>query len=65
MQYKDLILNVRTGATDISSCFGVRRGIDYSIYDIVTVKDCITDILNILGRYDTDFVISAPVWEYS
>ena len=64
MQYKDLILNVRTGATDISSCFGVRRGIDYSIYDIVTVKHCITDILNILGRSDTDFVISAPVCEY-
>lgn len=64
LQYRELILNVRTGATDISSCFGVRRGIDYSIYDILTVKECITDILNILGRHDTDFVISAPVWEY-
>lgn len=63
-RYRSLILNVRVGATDISSCFGVRRGIDYSIYDILTVRDCLSDILNILGRTEADFVISAPVWEY-
>ncbi len=36
--YRDLILNIRVGATDFSSNFGVRRGINYSIYDILTVK---------------------------
>lgn len=64
LKYKNLILNVRVGATDMSSCFGVRRGIDYSIYDIMTVRECLSDILNVLSRYGTDFVVSAPVWEY-
>jgi len=62
--YRELILNIRVGATDFSSNFGVRRGINYSIYDILTVKDILSDILNYLGREDDDYVISAPVWEY-
>ena len=62
--YQDLILNVRVGATDFSSKFGVRRGIDYSIYDIMMVRDCLSDILNFLGREDEGYIISAPVWEY-
>ena len=33
---KHLVLNVRVGGTDFSSCFGVRRGINYTIYDIMT-----------------------------
>jgi citrate lyase beta subunit len=64
MSYKNFILNVRVGATDFSSIFGVRRGINYSIYDIMTVKDCLSDILNIFNRDGEDYVISAPVWEY-
>jgi citrate lyase beta subunit len=62
--YKKFILNIRVGATDFSSKFGVRRGMDYSIYDILTVRDCLSDILNFLGREGDDYVISAPVWEY-
>lgn len=62
--YRELILNIRVGATDISSVFGVRRGIDYSIYDILPVRDCLSDILNFLNREEDDYVISAPVWEY-
>lgn len=61
--FRDITLNVRVGATDLSSCFGVRRGIDYSIYDILTVRDCLTDILNIFSR-NNDYIISGPVWEY-
>jgi citrate lyase beta subunit len=61
--YRDIVLQVRVGATDFSSCFGVRRGIDYTIYDIHTVRDCLTDILNVFERYN-DYVISGPVWEY-
>ena len=38
-RYKDLILQIRVGATDFSSCFGVRRGVDYSIYDILPVRE--------------------------
>ncbi len=62
--YKDLILNIRVGGTDFSSLFGVRRGINYSIYDIFTVRDCLADILNFFTRIEDEYSVSAPVWEY-
>ncbi len=62
--YKDLILNIRVGGTDFSSIFGVRRGINYSIHDIHTVRDCLSDILNVFTRDDNNYVVSGPVWEY-
>ncbi|MBE6990253.1 MAG: ATP/GTP-binding protein [Ruminococcaceae bacterium] len=62
-KYRDLVLQVRVGATDFSSCFGVRRGVDYSIYDILTVREILSDILNVFSR-DNDYVLSGPVWEY-
>lgn len=61
--HKELILNVRVGGTDFSSCFGVRRGINYTIYDIMTVNDCLMDILNVFSR-NNDYTVSGPVWEY-
>ena len=60
---RHLVLQVRVGATDFSSVFGVRRGVDYSLYDIMTVRECLADIINICGR-NNDYVISGPVWEY-
>ncbi|MRX79696.1 HpcH/HpaI aldolase/citrate lyase family protein [Enorma shizhengliae] len=60
---KSLVLQVRVGATDFSSCFGLRRGVDYSIYDIMTVREILSDILNMFAR-DNDYVVSGPVWEY-
>lgn len=62
-EYHDLVLNVRVGATDFSSCFGARRDINYTIYDIMTVRDILMDILNVFTR-DNDYVVSGPVWEY-
>lgn len=62
-KYRDLVLQVRVGGTDFSSVFGARRGVDYSIYDIMTVRDCLADIVNVCGR-NNDYVISGPVWEY-
>ncbi len=62
-KYKEIILQVRVGATDFSSCFGVRRGVDYSIYDILTVREILSDIINVFGR-NNEYVISGPVWEY-
>lgn len=62
--FKNLILNLRVGATDFSSLFSVRRGINYSIYDIATVRDCLSDILNYFGRAADGYTLSAPVWEY-
>lgn len=61
--YKDLVLNVRVGATDFSACFGARRDINYTIYDIMTVRDILMDILNVFTR-NNDYVVSGPVWEY-
>ena len=62
--YKKIILNIRVGAADFSSKFGVRRGVDYTIYDILTVSDCLKDILNFFNREEEDYVVSGPVWEY-
>ena len=62
-KYRDLVLQVRVGGTDFSSVFGVRRGVDHSIYDIMTVRECLCDIVNVCGR-NNDYVISGPVWEY-
>lgn len=62
-RYHDLVLNVRVGGTDFSSVFGVRRGINYTIYDILTVQDCLKDILNVFAR-DNSYSVSGPVWEY-
>lgn len=62
-KYHDLVLQVRVGGTDFSSVFGVRRGVDYSIYDIMTVREILTDIVNICGR-NNNYIISGPVWEY-
>lgn len=62
-EHKELVLNVRVGGTDFSSCFGVRRGINYTIYDIMTVSNCLMDILNVFTR-NNDYTVSGPVWEY-
>jgi len=62
--FRDLILNVRIGGTDFSSIFGVRRGINSSIYDILPVRDCLSDILNFFNREGEDYTVSAPVWEF-
>jgi citrate lyase beta subunit len=62
--YKELLLNIRVGGTDFSSLFAVRRGINSSIYDILTVRDCLSDILNFFARAEADYTVSAPVWEY-
>lgn len=65
MENKDLILNVRIGATDFTSLFGIRRSIDATIYDIAVIRDCIGRIINMFGQVDThSFVISGPVWEF-
>jgi citrate lyase beta subunit len=62
--FRKYILNLRVGGTDFSSIFGVRRGINSSIYDILPVRDCLSDILNYFNRDDEGYTVSAPVWEY-
>lgn len=61
--YKDLILNIRVGGTDMSSLFGVRRNIHSTVYDIMPVRDALSDIINFFNRFN-EYVVSAAVWEY-
>lgn len=63
-QYKDLILNIRIGATDFCGLYGIRRNPDTTVYDIAVIRDCLSDIINIFLRSDDPYVISGPVWEY-
>ena len=61
---KDVVLNIRVGGTDFSSKFGLRRSKENTIYNIGVVSDCLFDILNMFSRQGSEYVISAPVWEY-
>jgi citrate lyase beta subunit len=64
-KYRDLVLAVRIGATDLSAVYGIRRDRDLTIYDVRLVAEVIADVVNVLGRADgTGFVVAAPVWEY-
>lgn len=62
--YRDLILNIRVGGTDFSSLFGVRRGISSSVFEILPVRDALSDILNFFNRMEDGYIVSGPVWEY-
>lgn len=55
---------LRLGATDLSGLYGIRRPPDLTIYDIGVVRDCIADVVNVLGRPGSGHVISGPAWEY-
>ncbi len=58
---KNTILNVRIGGNDFCNAFGIRRGINNTIYDVRVISDIISDIVNVFAR---EYVVSAPVWEY-
>jgi len=62
--FRELILNIRIGGTDFSSLFGARRSISSSIYDILPVRDALSEILNFFNRVEDGYIISGPVWEY-
>lgn len=58
------VLNIRIGATDFCSYFGIRRGKDYTVYEIQLVRDCINAILNLFLRKEENYIVSGTVWEY-
>lgn len=60
-EISDHVLNIRVGATDFSSLFGIRRTMNDTIYDQKVIADCFSDIINMFGR---NYVCSGPVWEY-
>lgn len=63
-EYKDLVLNIRMGATDLSGLYGLRRSPELTIYDIAVIREFIADLVNVFGRPQDDYVLSGPVWEY-
>jgi citrate lyase beta subunit len=64
-KYREHVVAVRIGATDLSSSFGLRRSRDLTIYDVRVVADVIADVVNIFARADdTGFVVTGAVWEY-
>ena len=63
-RYKDIILNIRVGGTDFSSKFALRRSVHSNIYEVRVVGECLIDIVNIFLRESSEYIISAPVWEY-
>lgn len=63
-KYRGNILNIRIGATDMASPFGLRRSRDLNIYDVKVIAAAIGDIVNTFGRAEDGYVISGPVWEH-
>lgn len=63
-EHQDLVLAVRVGATDLCGLLGLRRRVDETIYDLAPVRDCIADIMNVLGRPSSGLLVTGPVWEY-
>jgi citrate lyase beta subunit len=64
-KYRENVLAVRIGATDLSSAYGLRRSRDLTVYNVRIVADAIADIVNVFGRSDgSGFVVTGPVWEY-
>jgi citrate lyase beta subunit len=64
-KYREQVLAIRVGATDMCSAYGIRRDRDLTIYDVGLVADAIGSIVNMFGRADgTGYVVTGPVWEY-
>ncbi|WP_432547900.1 HpcH/HpaI aldolase/citrate lyase family protein [Kineococcus sp. SYSU DK004] len=62
---RDLVLAVRTGATDLSAAYGLRRPRGRTVWDVRVVADVLGDVVNVLGRADgSGYPITAPVWEH-
>ncbi|MGV8984144.1 HpcH/HpaI aldolase/citrate lyase family protein [Clostridium sp.] len=60
--YSEYVLNIRIGGTDFSGLYSLRRGRDFTVYDLAVVRDCICDIINVFKR--DNYVISGVVYEY-
>jgi len=64
-KYREHVVAVRIGATDLSSAFGLRRSRDLTIYDVRVVADVIADVINVFGRADeAGYAVTGAVWEY-
>jgi len=64
-KYRDRVLALRLGVTDLCSSYGLRRAPAMTAYDVQIVASVIADVVNVLGRADgSGFTVTGPVWEY-
>ncbi len=49
-KYRDYVLAVRIGATDLSAVYGLRRSRDLTVYDVRMLADVIADVVNVFAR---------------
>ena len=63
-RYREHVLAVRIGATDLSALYALRRMREHTVYDVALLAAVIGDVVNALGRADDGYVITGPVWEY-
>jgi citrate lyase beta subunit len=64
-RYRDRILAVRVGVTDLCGWYGLRRPAELTAWDLGLISHTLTDIVNLMARRDgSGYVITGPVWEY-
>jgi citrate lyase beta subunit len=64
-KFREQVLAVRLGVTDLSSAYGLRRPPELTAYDVQLVASVIGDVVNVLGRADgSGYTVTGPVWEY-
>lgn len=64
-QFRDRVLAVRVGVTDLCGWYGLRRPAELTAWDLGLISTTLTDIINVMARRDRGgYVISGPVWEY-
>jgi citrate lyase beta subunit len=63
-KYREHVLAVRLGATDLSAVYGLRRSRDLTVYDVRVLADVIADVVNVFARDEGRYVVTGPVWEY-
>ena len=61
MPYKDQIVSLRIGATDLLSAMNLRRNNNNTIYEIGIMSQIISNIVTVFKPYG--FNITGPVWE--
>jgi hypothetical protein len=63
--FRDRVLAVRVGVTDLCGWYGLRRPAELTAWDLGLISHTLTDIVNVMARRDRGgYVISGPVWEY-
>lgn len=62
--FKELIACLRIGSTDMLGLYGLRRSIDFTIWDNTVLSSVIGDVVNTFTRKEVGFVIAGSVWEY-